>query len=372
MRLIVVGLIVVAVFIAGMAVFLAQNFLAQQEDEIRKQMEAKDQVLVANVELGIGSTVVRDNVRWQPWPAEGLAPDYVVNVEGRDNISKYLGSVVRQPIAAGEPITASRLVKRDAPGFLSAILAPGKRAVVVQVSNLTGTGGFILPGDYVDVLLTHGSYASKYNAAVASDSIRSGGADLPPALSLSTETVLTNVRVLAVDTIVGKVETTSRAAKTVTLEVTPKEMQVVYTAARVGTISLALRSLRPGADIDENELMINTTDIETSPLLQRLLRYEQQQEQQRLASVGLDDVLFGRQLQGATTPPVNGQQEALPPSTTPDLGLPETPPQNILVPEVMDPDMEDPDMVEPQNQAKRPSLKIYRGGVENVEEWVPK
>lgn len=396
MRLIVLGLIIVAIFIAGLAVVLVTNYLDQERDDIKKMMEAKDKVLVAGVDLGIGTTVVRDNVRWQPWPKEGLAPDYVVEVEGRDVISKYLGSVIRHPIAAGEPITASRLVKRDAPGFLSAILAPGKRAVVVQVSITTGTGGFILPGDYVDVLLTHSAYAKEYNKTVGAAGIAAASADLPPAMALTTETILTNVRVLAVDTVVGKVESTARAAKTVTLEVTPKEMQLVYTAARVGTLSLALRSLRPGADVDESQLMINTTDIETSPLLQRLLRFEQEQEEQRMANVGLDAVLFGRQLPTATvptppptdvTPPVTVVPPPDAPDTPPDVGALDKPiirPENgglplplpVPRPQLLSPETEvegpaDVAVEHEIEQTERPSIKIYQGGVNQIEEWRP-
>lgn len=186
-------------------------------------------VLVAKRALPLGTIITADAVGYQLWPKELVQDAYFV--DGEADMSKLIGTVVRNPITAGEPITQGALVAPGDRGFLAAALGPGMRAITVPVSEKTGVGGFVFPGDHVDMMLTQ--------------TISGGG----EGGSLSTtETILSNLRVLATD---QKTETTTndegktvvKAFRTVTLEATPKVAEKIAVAQTIGTLSLSLRSL---------------------------------------------------------------------------------------------------------------------------------
>jgi len=185
-------------------------------------------VLVAKRALPVGTIITADAIAYQLWPKEMVQDAYFI--DGEADMSKLLGTVVRNPITAGEPVTQGSLVSPGDRGFLAAALGPGMRAVTVPVSEKTGVGGFIFPGDRVDLLLT---------SVLESDE----GDSLKTA-----ETVLQNLRVLATD---QSTETTTsedgktvvRASRTVTLEATPKVAEKIAVAQTIGTLSLSLRSI---------------------------------------------------------------------------------------------------------------------------------
>jgi pilus assembly protein CpaB len=184
-------------------------------------------VLVAQRVLPTGTIITADAIGFQPWPKELVKDAYFI--EGESDVAKLLGTVVRFPVTAGEPVTQGSLVKPGDRGFLAAALGPGMRAVTVPVSAKTGVGGFVFPGDRVDLVLTQTVKAEQGEGLKAS------------------ETILRNLRVLATDqstvqdTVDGK--TVVRAFKTVTLEVTPKIAEKVAVAQTIGTLSLSLRSI---------------------------------------------------------------------------------------------------------------------------------
>ena len=183
-------------------------------------------VLVAQRALPTGTILTADAIGFQQWPKELVKDAYYI--DGESNVSKLLGTVVRHPVTAGEPVTQGSLVKPGDRGFLAAALGPGMRAVTVPVSAKTGVGGFVFPGDRVDLVLTQ-TVKGKGEALKAS------------------ETILRNLRVLATDqsttteTVGGK--TVVRAFRTVTLEVTPRIAEKVAVAQTIGTLSLSLRSI---------------------------------------------------------------------------------------------------------------------------------
>ncbi|HEX5500366.1 MAG TPA: Flp pilus assembly protein CpaB, partial [Thermomicrobiales bacterium] len=143
-------------------------------------------------------------------------------------VQKLSGMIVRVPFVAGEPIRESKLVNAKGSGFMAAILPSGMRAVSTQISPETGAGGFILPNDHVDVILTRRAGAAKV-----------AGGDVP-----SSETILSNVRVLAIDqTIKEKNGQKDVIGKTATLELTPKQAETLTLAQHLGSLSLALRSI---------------------------------------------------------------------------------------------------------------------------------
>ncbi len=185
-------------------------------------------VLVAKRALTAGTIITADALGFQPWPKELVQDAYFI--EGEADMEKLLGTVVRYPITAGEPVTQGTLVSPGDRGFLAAALGPGMRAVTVPVSATTGVAGFIFAGDRVDLVLTQ---------EIEGDN----------SASLKTaETVLRNLRVLATDQTVEKTtdengKTVVTEFRTVTLEVTPKIAEKVAVAQTIGTISLALRSL---------------------------------------------------------------------------------------------------------------------------------
>ena len=139
---------------------------------------------------------------------------------------------------AGEPVTLRKLVGPGERGFLAAALAPGMRAVTVPVNQTTGIAGFIFPGDRVDMLLTHLVVDARGSERQAS------------------ETVLYNVRVLAVDRDTNNIENAPKVASTVTLEVTPKIAEVISVLRKLGDLSLSLRSLA-GSEVDEEGPRVN-------------------------------------------------------------------------------------------------------------------
>jgi pilus assembly protein CpaB len=181
-------------------------------------------VLVARSDISTGETITPQDVRWQAWPASASTGNFIRKNNRPNAIDNLKGLIVRVPFVAGEPIRETKLVDAKGSGFMAAILPSGMRAVSTQISPETGAGGFILPNDHVDVILTRRKAA---------------GNDVP-----SSETILSNVRVLAIDqTIKEKNGQKDVIGKTATLELTPKQAETLTLAQHLGTLSLALRSI---------------------------------------------------------------------------------------------------------------------------------
>ena len=186
-------------------------------------------VLVAQRALPTGTIITADAIGFQQWPEELVQQAYYI--DGESDISKLLGTVVRHPVTAGEPVTQGSLVAPGDRGFLAAALGPGMRAITVPVSAKTGVGGFVFPGDRVDLMLTQAVEGNDNEGALR-----------------ATETILRNLRVLATDQSTTQEtneagDTVVRAFRTVTLEVTPKIAEKVSVAQTIGTLSLSLRSI---------------------------------------------------------------------------------------------------------------------------------
>jgi pilus assembly protein CpaB len=186
------------------------------------------EVLVATRPLPIGTIIQQDAFKYQPWPKDLVQNVYYI--KGTVQPEKLFGSVVRNEITAGQPLTQGSLVQPGDRGFLAAALGPGMRAVTVSVSSASGVAGFVFPGDRVDLMLTQ---------------TVSGGGDGTP-LKV-TETVVRNMRVLATDQRTdskdeeGKTEV--KTFSNVTLETTPKISEKIAVAQTMGQLSLSLRSI---------------------------------------------------------------------------------------------------------------------------------
>lgn len=200
---------------------------AAPEAEAAQAVPTGPKVLIAQRALPTGTIITADALGFQQWPEELMQDAYFL--DGEADVNQLLGTVVRHPITAGEPVTQGSLVSPGDRGFLAAALTPGMRAITVPVSAKTGVAGFVFPGDRVDMLLTQ--------------SIQGDDGQVLKA----TETVLRNLRVLATDqmteqqTVEGK--TVVRGFKTVTFEVTPKIAEKIAVAQTIGTLSLVLRSI---------------------------------------------------------------------------------------------------------------------------------
>lgn len=189
-------------------------------------------VLVANKDLPTGSFLKSGDLDWQVWPEAGVNDDYVR--EDPKAIARFEGAVVRTRLYKGEPITKVRVIHPGDKGFLAAVLEPGKRAVAVPVDGATGVGGFVLPGDEVDVILT-----------IERD--QSGGGEGGSEKRHFAETLLKGVRVLAVDQTADNGTGQAKLAKTATLEVTPKQAEKLALGLSLGDLGLSLRSLQQRA-----------------------------------------------------------------------------------------------------------------------------
>ena len=195
---------------------------------------AGPKVLVATKALPVGTIITADSVRYQPWPKELIEAAYFKEGDGGASIDSLVGTVVRNAVTAGQPLTQGSIVKPGDRGFLAAALGPGMRAVTVPVSALTGVAGFVFPGDRVDLVLTQNVEASA-----------------GPPLKVS-ETIVRNLRVLATDqratpSVDDKGNTVVSEYKLVTIEATPRIAEKITVAQSIGTISLSLRSLADNA-----------------------------------------------------------------------------------------------------------------------------
>jgi pilus assembly protein CpaB len=187
-------------------------------------------VLVARKALPVGTIVDAESLTYQPWPKELIQSAYYTEGSPDADMSKLLGTVVRHAVTAGQPLTHGALVGPNDRGFLAAALGPGMRAVTVPVSTASGVGGFVFPGDRVDMVLTQ--------------EVTGGGDGAPLKVS---ETIVRNVRVLATDQRIdskgedGKIEV--KVFQNVTVEVTPRIAEKVAVAQSMGTLTLSLRSI---------------------------------------------------------------------------------------------------------------------------------
>ena len=186
------------------------------------------EVLVAKNEIGLGQSVKPDDLVWQTWPTAAAHATFIKRGDRPDANKQIAGMIARAPFIAGEPIREPKLVKADGSGFMAAILPTGMRAISTEISAETGAGGFILPSDRVDVILTR-----------RDKNPDKGGPDV-----INSEIILPNVRVLAIDQAPKEKEgQNALVGRTVTLELKPDQAETLARSRQAGTLSLALRSI---------------------------------------------------------------------------------------------------------------------------------
>lgn len=249
-RIVVLG---IALGAGGLAYMLSRSPAPAPAKIVQTPSETVD-ILVAKTDIDVGRSITPDNLAWQPWPTKAAGAIFIRKSARPNAIEELKGSVARAPFVAGEPMREAKLVKANGSGFMSAILPAGMRAISTEISAETGAGGFILPNDHVDVLLTRENDGR-----------------------VTSETVLRNVRVLAIDqTIQEKDGQKVVVGKTATLELSSRQSETLTLSRRRGALSLALRSLadaKPTAAAEEeddrtgnmNFVRYGITSVQTAP-----------------------------------------------------------------------------------------------------------
>lgn len=247
-------ILVGALIAAGAAAFLVQNIskptvttetVTQTVTQVQEVQISEVEILVADRDLNIGEIISVEDLRWALWPEERVGDGYLQKAASPEAAEELAGSVVRFPVFANEPLDTRKIVAKGEQGLMAALLTPGMRAVSVEISTESASGGFILPNDRVDLILTH-----EVSVATQEMSI-----DRP----VST-TVLTNVRVLAIDqTLRTSAEGGgSYVGNVATIEVTPREAELIALSSRMGSMSLALR---PYSEMKDDDPRVSRTDM---------------------------------------------------------------------------------------------------------------
>ena len=223
-RIIVLGFALVA---AAGAAFLVRGMIGGGTPVVQAKSApaiAMSEVLVASTNLTPGQALTAEQVRWEKWPSSSVDPSFITHASAGNEADIVKGTVVRAVILPGQPITKTVIVKGDASGFMAATLSEGMRAVSIAISTDSGAGGFILPNDRVDVILTRKPQGSSGRGFA--------------------KTILSNLRVLAVDqTFKQEKDTRTVVGKTATVEVSPEQAEAISAAGTSGQLSLALRPL---------------------------------------------------------------------------------------------------------------------------------
>lgn len=229
-RIIVLGL---ALGSAGLAAYLAQGYLKRPDAEVVEINKVQtEEVLIAARDIAMGDRVELAAMTWANWPKDNIASTMITKKTMPNAPNKFKDGRARNAIYQGEPISDKKVVIPGERGFMAAILPSGHRALSVRISAETGAGGFILPNDRVDIILTRKVSGGK-------------GADRQ-----TSETVLTNVRVLAIDQTYKQDEKGGQVVvgKTATVELDPVQAEVLSMVESSGQLSLALRSISDSGD----------------------------------------------------------------------------------------------------------------------------
>lgn len=239
-RIIILGVAVVAALGAG---YVAKNMLTPPPPQVIVEKAPEEpaiklaEVLVLDSDVTMGS-VLGDAIAWQSWPADAISEAFITREMDPNALEELTGAIARVPLYSGEPLRRSKLIG-EGQSFMSSILPSGKRAVATQIAADTSAGGFILPNDYVDVIMTRRSGAA---GAVGEGFV--------------TETILKNIRVLAIDQAIQEDEEGRRVrvGDTATLELTPQQAEIITVAQQMADrLTLALRAVADAQDPVESD-----------------------------------------------------------------------------------------------------------------------
>ena len=227
-------------------------------------VDTSNQILVTNKLMNIGETLSPDNTHWEPWPSGGMFTGVIKRGDYKEEGAEppVYNTPLRHTLEKGEPVTMQAVisdVKGGGESFLAASIEPGKRAVSLKLNEATSVAGFLKPGDHVDVIL---GYRTNVPAPM-----REAGEFLVG--RYASQTILSNVKVLAVDQIFKSNDVEPKIRKTVTIEVTREGADVIALATQMGELSLALRRLGE-QDTAENVRSPVTTEAMTSEVVRKM------------------------------------------------------------------------------------------------------
>ena len=235
-RLVVLGVAISAGAVAALLAGRSEKPAPAPEQPAK--IETMD-ILVAKSDIAMGHTLSPQDMQWQAWPPDTNISSAIKKKNRPDAIESLAGTIARMPFVAGEPIREAKLVNAKGSGFMAAILPSGMRAVSTQISPETSAGGFILPNDRVDVLLTRRD----------NEAAKAAGTEVQ-----TTEMILKNIRVLAIDQTLGDKDGQKVViGKTATLELSPRQAETMTLAQKIGSISLALRSITDASSDDKSD-----------------------------------------------------------------------------------------------------------------------
>ncbi|WGD52676.1 Flp pilus assembly protein CpaB [Bradyrhizobium sp. CB1650] len=235
--------LVIALGAGGVAAYLASGYESKPAPALPVAEKLPTvEVLVAKSDIQLGQSLKPEDLQWQAWPTATASGAFIRRDNRPEAPSQIAGSIARVPLMQGEPIREQKLVKAEGSGFMAAILPSGMRAVSTEISAETGAGGFILPNDRVDIILTR---------HLKNPDAQTNGNDL-----ILSEVILTNIRVLAIDQAPKEKDGQNAVVgKTVTLELRPDQVATLSAARQGGTLTLALRSI-----VDANATEVSLED----------------------------------------------------------------------------------------------------------------
>ncbi|MDA7949648.1 MAG: Flp pilus assembly protein CpaB [Hyphomicrobiaceae bacterium] len=228
---------------AGGAAYIAKNLTSTTVRTVEVDTAETIEVLVASRNIRLGDSVRSGDLKWYAWPKKAAVRGYITKTGQPNALSKYSGAIARAPFLSGEPIKEQKLIKVSEGGVLAAILPAGMRAISTPIREETAAGGFILPNDRVDVIVSRRERGTRKEEHIS-------------------ETILRNVRVLAIGQSIETKDGKKVAnGKTATLELSPRQAETLSLAQNMGDISLALRSLsdalpggKPGPETADHDL----------------------------------------------------------------------------------------------------------------------
>ncbi len=233
-RLIVLG---VAIAAAAGAALLAKGLLKPSVKVVQSNVNMID-VLVAKTDIRLGDSIDAQDLKWQEWPKDAATQGYITKSEKPKAVEDFAGAIARAPFLAGEPIKSQKVIRKSEGGVLAAILPAGMRAISTPIREETAAGGFILPNDRVDVIITRKARTQKGEQHIS-------------------DTLFRNVRILAIGQQIDVKESKDKknqtvSGKTATLELSPQQAETLALAKSMGDISLVLRSLAERVKEGEN------------------------------------------------------------------------------------------------------------------------
>jgi len=256
-------LIVSGIAVVGMALYTSNGQPAPAA-----VADQRPSILVADGVIATGALITASQLRFAPLPPDVAADQVFVRQTGGDTaaaehkaLDEVAGAVARRRFEPGEPLQRGAVVKPGDSGFLAAVLDPGMRAVTIAVTATSGTGGLIYPGDRVDVILSQVFSAQ----------------NVPATHRSAAETIAENIRVLAIDQqLQAKASPTGegKLAQTVTLEVTPQQVEEIVVATKLGELSLTIRSLQPSQAVADRRPVGAIWADEVSPALKQVIAAE--------------------------------------------------------------------------------------------------